>query len=151
MIVGLNHVGISVTDIERSIAFYRSALSMEPATSITEFGPGHAEGKYERIMALPGATGRVCTIAGDGGLRLELFEFVHPVPSRRSIDRPVSDHGISHFCIEVDDIHAEYQRILSAGGVCHCPPLEFFGRVKATYARDLDGNVFELIQKLRVR
>lgn len=149
MIVGINHIGISVANIERSIEFYKQALGMQPLKQIGGFDPQYENGKYERILALTGAKGRVCTIEGAGNVRLELFEFEYPRPSGAPVGRPVSDYGISHFCIEVQDIDSQYRRVLAAGGTCHCPPLEFFGRIKATYARDPDGNVFELIQKLR--
>jgi catechol 2,3-dioxygenase-like lactoylglutathione lyase family enzyme len=146
MIKGINHIGMSVANLERSMEFYGKALGMRPITRGAAFGPGYAQGKYEAILALPGATGRVRTIGSDNGLRIELFEFSYPRPRAADPNRPVCDYGITHFCVEVDDIEFEYRRIIAAGGSFHAPPAEFFGSVRAAYARDPDGNVFELMQ-----
>lgn len=54
--------------------------------------------------------------------------------------------GITHFCVEVSDIESEYERLKAAGASFHCPPLDFSGEAMATYGRDPDGNVFELLQ-----
>jgi predicted enzyme related to lactoylglutathione lyase len=48
-------------------------------------------------------------------------------------------------CFDVDDVEAEYQRLLAAGVRFHTPPQDF-GSARATYGRDPDGNVFELQQ-----
>lgn len=144
MIVGLVHVGISVANLERSIEFYRSGLGMEVRGQGT-FERGAYGGKYEAVLGLPGATGRVVTLKGNQ-LELELFEFSYPSPQRSDPRRPVCDHGITHFCIQVTDIEGEYQRLKAAGATFHCPPQEFPGEAIVTYGRDPDGNVFELLQ-----
>ena len=80
-------------------------------------------------------------------MQFELFECQQPSPKHGDPKRPVSDHGITHFCIEVSDIDSEYQRLSAAGVPFHCPPLNF-GTAKATYGRDPDGNVFELLEMI---
>jgi catechol 2,3-dioxygenase-like lactoylglutathione lyase family enzyme len=60
----------------------------------------------------------------------------------------VSDQGITHFCFRVDDVEAAHARLEAAGDRFHCEPLTFGSRAIATYARDPDGNVFELLQWL---
>jgi catechol 2,3-dioxygenase-like lactoylglutathione lyase family enzyme len=82
------------------------------------------------------------------GLRIELFEFSRRVSRVADLGRPVCDYGISHFCIEVSDIEGMYHRLRAAGVSFHCPPLKFSGRAYATYGRDPDGNVFELLEPL---
>jgi catechol 2,3-dioxygenase-like lactoylglutathione lyase family enzyme len=143
MIKGMRHVGMSVSSLDRSLAFYRDLLGME----IVGQGPFGGE-QYETILGLSGARGRVALLRS-GDLQIELFEFAHPAPASQNRQRPVCDHGISHFCVEVTDIDRLYESWLSAGVYFHCPPLTFFGTVKATYGRDPDGNVFELIEHLQ--
>ena len=53
------------------------------------------------------------------------------------------DHGITHLCLDVSDIDAEYARLKGAGMRFHCPPQDL-GAARATYGRDPDGNVVEL-------
>jgi len=141
MIIGMNHVGVSVANLDRSTRFYRDLLDMEVVVEAFPFG-GEL---YEKILALEGAKGKV-SLLKKGTLQLELFEFSHPSPRPKDPNYPVSDHGLSHFCIEVTDINGVYERLETAGVSFHCPPLDFFGKAKATYGRDLDGNVFELLQ-----
>jgi catechol 2,3-dioxygenase-like lactoylglutathione lyase family enzyme len=140
MIKGFNHVGFSVRDLNRSIHFYRNLLGMEVVVKESFSGD-----QYSRILALERAEGTVAFLRS-ANIQLELFEFFNPSPKPVDPDRPVCDHGLTHFCIEVADIEFEYQRLKSAGVLFHCSPLLFFGNVKATYGRDPDGNVFEMIE-----
>lgn len=141
MIRSLEHVGISVSSLERSLGFYRDLLGMEVIDN------GEFSGDlYERILGLEGARGKVALLRS-GGLQIELFEFAHPVSVVRPSWRPVAELGISHFCIEVHDLDGLYRRLSAAGTVFHSTPLEFSGVGKATYGRDPDGNVFELFER----
>src|SRR5690348_17219443 len=107
MIKGINHVGISVGDLERSVRFYADQLGMRVVVEPVEFSGE----RYERILALKGAKGRVALVQ-HGTLQLELFEFSYPPPREKDPDYPVCDRGLSHFCIEVEDIDALYERLL---------------------------------------
>lgn len=136
----LNHVGISVSDIERSIRFYCDTFGMEQFCEIMPVGgPAH-----EAMMDLPGVSGRMCVV-GKGPMHLELFEFHQPAPAVRGA-YPVSDHGVSHFGIEVEDIDATYRAVEAAGVRIHAPVIRFGSSMRATYCRDPDGNVFEIMQ-----
>lgn len=138
MITGMNHVGVSVSNLERSIGFYRDLLGMEVVGRTTFEGE-----RYELILGLRGARGKVALVRL-GNLRLELFEFESPRPKPAEPNRPVCDHGITHFCLQVTDIQSEYVRLKAAGVPFHCPPQ--VGTAIATYGRDPDGNVFELLE-----
>jgi catechol 2,3-dioxygenase-like lactoylglutathione lyase family enzyme len=140
MIRTINHIGISVENLERSIDFYRRGFGMEVVVETRFKGE-----RYERILALTGAEGKVALLKA-GSLQIELFEFSCPFPGASVPQRPVCDHGITHFCIEVQDIEAEYKRLMQAGATFHSSPLVFGATIKATYGRDPDGNIFELMQ-----
>lgn len=139
MILGVHHPALSVTDLDRSIAFYRDRLGMV-LQSRGAFG-GEV---MDRITDLSGTSGRSAMLRA-GAQYLELFEFSAPVPRLIDPPRRVCDHGLAHFCLEVDDVQRAYEQLLTAGVIFHCPP-QPFGRMRATYARDPDGNVFELLE-----
>lgn len=139
MIKGLHHAAISVQDLDRSIEFYCGLLGMH----VEAQGPFGGD-VMDRITGLSGARGRSAMLRA-GDLRLEVFEFSSPVPVPCTSVRPVNDHGISHFCIVVADLQSEYERLRSAGVGFHCAP-QPFGHMSATYGRDPDGNVFELLE-----
>jgi len=138
----MNHVGISVTNLERSVEFYGEMLGMELACPIFPFGGP----SFEQIMALQNVQGRMCVVR-NGTVQLELFEFSHPNPAPKDPNHSVGDRGISHFGVVVPDIAAAYRRLLAAGVKIHSPVMQFSSGMKAIYARDLDGNVFELLQE----
>lgn len=137
----MHHVGISVSDIERSIAFYRDMLGMEQACEIFPFGGEN----FSQIMDLENVQGRMCVIA-KGNVQLELFEFSHPKPATRDPNYSVGDRGISHFGVEISDIESTYARLRAAGVRFHSPVLTFMSGMRAAYGRDPDGNVFELLE-----
>lgn len=134
-----SHVGISVIDIDRSIAFYRDMFGMEQLCDVFPFGGE----QFETIMDIPGVSGRMCMI-GKGTLNLELFEFDGSKP--KDPNYPVSDRGYSHFGVEVDDIAETYEKLKAADVRIHSPVLTFMGGMKAAYCRDPDGNVFEIME-----
>lgn len=139
MIKGMNHVGVSVSNLERAVGFYRDAFGMQIVAQRSFGGE-----RDETILRLKGARGSVATV-GLGDIEIELFEFASPQPKPSDPNRPVCDHGITHFCLQVTDLHGEYARLKAAGVLFHCPPVDFPGG-RATYGRDPDGNVFELVE-----
>jgi catechol 2,3-dioxygenase-like lactoylglutathione lyase family enzyme len=80
-----------------------------------------------------------------GNACIELFEYSSPQPRPGDSKRPVCDHGITHLCLDVSDIEDEYERLKAAGMLFHCPPQDM-GGIKATYGRDPDGNIVELLE-----
>ena len=141
MIKGAHHVAISVTNLERAIAFYTETMDMNILASTFPInGP-----LLEEVTALPDLDGRMCVV-GKGTLIMELFEFKKPQPATKDPNYPLCDRGITHFGIEVTDIDAMYLRLTKAGVKFQSPVRTFPSGVKATYGRDPDGNVFELLE-----
>jgi glyoxylase I family protein len=141
VIRGMHHVGISVASFERSVDFYRDVFGMTLVAAPETFG-GAA---YERLLALPGAHGRVAMLVL-GTLRVELFEFQQPLARTKDASYPVADHGLTHFCIEVVHIERIYEDLMARGLRCHSAPMYFEGEGYAAYIRDPDGNVIELFE-----
>ena len=142
MIKGAHHVAISVSNLERAIEFYRDTMGMD--YTVPTF-PLVGE-KLETIMDLSDLDARMCVMRS-GNLTLELFEFKSPAPAAKDSNHPVSDRGITHFGMEVEGIEAYYDRLAAAGVRFHGPIQTFGSGVKAAYGRDLDGNVFELVEQ----
>ncbi|HEY8386074.1 MAG TPA: VOC family protein [Porticoccaceae bacterium] len=139
MIRGAHHVAISTPNLERLLGFYRDLMGFREVMR-TSWEPGTDQ--IDKVMNLRGSGGTQVMLKG-ANICIELFEFSNPEPKRMDPHRPVCDHGHTHICFDVVDIHSVYDRMVAAGVEFHCPPQDF-GAVRATYGRDPDGNVFEI-------
>jgi catechol 2,3-dioxygenase-like lactoylglutathione lyase family enzyme len=141
MILGIHHTAISTGDIERSLRFYRDLLGFkEVFSSKWDIGTETTD----NIVGLKDSSARVVMLRA-GNACVELFQYATPEPKPGDVNRPVCDHGITHLCLQVADIDAEYTRLKAAGMRFHCPPQNTSG-LRATYGRDPDGNVVELLE-----
>ena len=142
MILGVHHVSITTPDRDRLVAFYRDLLGFEVVSESAWDGGAETA---DRIFGLKDTAVRM-TMLRQANLYLEIFQFERPAGRAGDPDRPVCDAGVTHMCLAVRDIDAEHARLSAAGMRFHCPP-QGSGRVgKATYGRDPDGNIIELIE-----
>jgi len=142
MIQGIHHTAISTGDFERSLRFYRDLLGFEEVFSSNwDVGTEMAD----KITGLKDSSARLVMLKA-GNAFIELFQYKTPSPKPAEAARPVCDHGITHICLQVTDIDAEYERLKAAGMTFHCPPQDAGGGIRATYGRDPDGNVVELLE-----
>ncbi len=142
MIHGINHVAISTGNIERSVAFYRDVLGLEEVFK-TNWEVG--DNVFDTITGLRDSSARIVMLRV-GNACVELFEYQTPDPKPGEPRRPVCDHGITHLCLQVTAIDAEYERLKAAGMEFHCPPQHVGEDIQVTYGRDPDGNVVELLE-----
>lgn len=142
MILGIHHTAISVQDMDRSLGFYRDLLGMEVLSDQSWEGSADSNPKPEKIMNLKNPAARQAMLKC-GNCHIELFEFKRPEPTPMAADRPVHDHGYTHFSLDVKDVDAEYERLVRAGVEFHCEPINLGPKCRTTYGRDPDGNVIE--------
>lgn len=148
---GIQHIGVSVPDLDKARAFYLDLLGA------VEVGPPlewRDNPFIDEVIGLKGSAARqfMCRL---GNAHIEVFEYSAPAPERQDPDRGVNHHGYTHFAVQVEDIQACYQRLLDAGIRVHAPPsmagitVDDDGRrhgYAATYCRDFFGNVFEIME-----
>ena len=141
MILGVNHVALSVPDFDKAVEFYCTNLGFE---KVFESGWERTdEDMPSRILGVKGTSARVGHLR-QANLLIELFEFVSPDVELQDPNRPVVNHGYTHICFAVTDIQAEYKRLSEAGVRWHCEPVEVGPGVFSTYGRDPFGNVIEI-------
>jgi len=141
----LLHTGLTVRDLDRSLAFYRDTLRMEIVFEQEKEG-----GYLAAIVGYPDAHVRMAHLAFPGDShRLELFQYLTPAP-RGEAGEP-RDVGITHVCLLVGDIAALYERLRAAGVDFYSPPVEVDTGANAggvgVYLRDPDGITLELFQR----
>lgn len=140
MIKAVHHLAISTPDLDRSIDFYCNLLGFE-LEGRWDWETGTTDA--DEIVGLDNSSAEYVMVKL-GDFRLEIFQFTTPMP-KPLIAHRACDHGLPHFCIEVEDIHFEYNRLKSAGMQFHCPVKVVEGDA-CTYGRDPDGNILELVQ-----
>ncbi|TVQ21030.1 MAG: hypothetical protein EA382_14180 [Spirochaetaceae bacterium] len=141
MILRLEHAGLSVADLERSIAFYRDYLGMR-VIRVIESGP---EMPLGTIVGMPHATARIAHLELDG-MMLELFEYTSPRGREIPEDRRQADHGLVHVGFTSTDTRADYAVLREKGVAFLSEPVEYRPNVWVVYFRGPDGEVCELRQ-----
>lgn len=144
MIRSLHHTGLTVSDLDRALAFYRDALGLEVVMQQEKEG-----GYLAEITGYPGARVRMAHLeAPGGGHRIELFEYVSPQGDPRP--REPRDVGVTHVCLVVEDIDEAYRRAVGAGATAVSAPVPIDSGANAgawgVYVRDPDGITLELFQ-----
>jgi lactoylglutathione lyase len=141
---GIYHVGFTVSNIERSIEFYRDVLGM----SLYRRQQGTAP-YLSTITGFEGVRLEVALLTTpDGSGMLELLQYVsHPgAPTDRATNRP----GNGHLCFKVSDIAAACEELRRKGTRLISEPAEITAGVHAgaygVYLRDPDGFTIELYQ-----
>jgi catechol 2,3-dioxygenase-like lactoylglutathione lyase family enzyme len=144
----LHHVGFTVSDLDRSLAFYSRLLRAEPFMRRVY--------REEFVAEIVGYEPTVLDCAmfaiPRSGVILELLQYVEPPPGTVSVE--TYNVGNAHLCLVVDDLDEEYRLLREAGVECRSPPVavpsdieEEPGRGgKALYLRDPDGITVELLE-----
>lgn len=143
MIIGLHHTAISTPNIERAKTFYCELLGFE---LFKEFSWQQGDIVADRILGVSDTAAKAALLR-HGNSYLELFQFLSPEqPEISTQRRPTHKQGITHICLQVDDIVSEYERLREAGMEFHCEPQDLDTDAPCTYGRDPDGNVIELVE-----
>lgn len=140
----VRHFGIVVSDMERSLRFYRDLLGLKVVRVMDE------SGEYiDNMLSLQNV--RVATVkmsANSGSTLIELLEF-NSRPRETPEKREVYSIGPSHVAFTVDDLDVVYRRLSQAGVRFNAPPqLSPDGYAKVTFCQDPDGTLVELVEVL---
>lgn len=99
-------VGFTVSDMDRSVSFYRDVLTFKPVSDVEVDGP-----EYDQFWGVFGVRARVVRMQL-GEQQLELIEFLSP-PDVRPIPVPSysNDLWFQHFAIVVRDMEAAWAQL----------------------------------------
>ncbi|OBH82566.1 lactoylglutathione lyase [Mycobacterium scrofulaceum] len=138
----LTHIGLCVSDLERSVQFYCLAMGFDESGRLRVDGPDTA-----RLLGVPGLVLDLVYLQRDG-FRLELLGY--PVPGVREKRRPrrMNAVGFTHLSFRVGDADAVVARIERLGGQARPErTVTFDGGNRGLMATDPDGNWIELIER----
>ena len=137
------HTGLTVSDLDRSIAFYRDVLGFQVSEKTTLEGA-----QIETLVGVPGAQIQIVHVQAPGH-DIELLHYVKPDDRGQSDLRPC-DTGASHIAFLVEDLDAVLGAIKDHGFEPMGPPQNpTSGRLKGgrvVYVRDPDNTTLEFQQ-----
>lgn len=138
---GVSHVGIRVSDMERSKAFYQEFLGWKEIFD--------SEIQADALVKLMGPFGGGANVTGRasggriGDLRVELVQ-LKGMPANPPTHGGL---GIGQLTLSVGDIQAVYERMNALGVRTLSPPVEIMD-CKIFFAVDPDGQPFEFVEFL---
>jgi catechol 2,3-dioxygenase-like lactoylglutathione lyase family enzyme len=144
-IIGADHTGITVSNLERSLAFWRDLLGFELSHT------AHQTGELAReITGVAGAELKLAVLKAPGGHKIELLEYLGPPDRTKHADLRPCDVGSVHVALTVNDLNAVLQRIVASGWKTAGKPQTLQSGPNAgkrvVYVRDPDGTTIEFMQ-----
>jgi catechol 2,3-dioxygenase-like lactoylglutathione lyase family enzyme len=147
VVVAVESIGMTVSDMDRSVAFYSDVLAFKPISDVEVDGP-----EYDQLWGIFGVRARVVKMQ-IGEQRLELTQYVAP-PDVRPIPVPSysNDLWFQHFAIVVRDMEAAWAHLrkhhvrqISPRPVIIPMSNPAAAGIKAIKFRDPDGHNLELL------
>jgi glyoxylase I family protein len=143
--LSFSHVGVCVSDLERSTRFYAEVLGFRPVLTM-DMGP-----EVAKTMEVEGCafTSRVL---GRGDVRVELLHWRSHEPEGDGRRQPMTRLGLTHLCLRVDDVEPVLEAAERFGGTAHRQTASELpgmgidgGPVRLVYLTDPDGIRIELM------
>ena len=143
-IVGADHTGITVSNLERSLAFWRDVLGFEFSHA------AHQKGELaQEITGIEGAEIKLAVLKAPGGHKIELLEYLAPAERKRANLRPC-DVGSVHVALLVQDLKTVLERVARSDWKAAGKPQRLQSGPNAgkrvVYVRDPDGTTIELME-----
>jgi len=142
-ILAADHTGLTVANLERSLAFWRDVLGFELSHRPHQTGSLASE-----ITGVPGAEISIAVLKGYGH-KIELLEYLAPADRQQLRPRPC-DVGSVHVGFQVDNLDAVLNAIAASGWKSAGQPQTLTAGPNAgkrvVYVRDPDGTTIEFMQ-----
>jgi catechol 2,3-dioxygenase-like lactoylglutathione lyase family enzyme len=135
----LNHVGITVTDLDASIAFYRDVVGFEVTLRTRAGGEW-----FDTLTRNDGADIEIAMLTLEH-FTLQLVQY-HAAGGERL---KLAHHNVGnpHLCIEVTDVDARHTAISASGSHEPTAIVDIMGTgIRSFYVHDPDGVPVELLQ-----
>ena len=150
MIKDVAHIGITVSDMDKSIKFYTDILKLKYSGELLMQGE-----ETDLLFGLKNCKVRVAYLNANDNITappIELIQFLNS--NAKNNKASLTKASISEVCFMVDNIDDMYNYLIQNNIECLSPPQTFdftkygFGKSKAIYFKDPDGIILELMQNL---
>ena len=142
-VIAADHTGITVSNLDRSVAFWQNVLGFE-----LSHWDHHTGDLASEVTGVPGAEISIAVLKGYGH-KIELLEY-HAPPDRKRTDLRPCDVGSVHVALTVDNLDAVLSAIAASGwSAVGNPQILKTGPnagKRVVYVRDPDGTTIEFMQ-----
>jgi len=143
-VLAADHTGITVSNLERSLAFWRDVLGFELSHT------AHQTGELaEEITGVAGVEIKLAVVKTPGGHKIELLQYLAPSDRNHAHLRPC-DVGHVHVTLLVDDLDAVLEKISASGWKAAGKQQTLKSGPNAgkrvIYVRDPDGTTIEFME-----
>lgn len=132
-----HHVGITVSDLDRAVKFYRDVLGLEVLNRFSVGGEAFARG-----VGIDGASAEFAHLDADGA-RVELVEY-DPEGEDATGDE-LNQPGANHLGLAVDDLDSFYGNLPDDAETISEPQTTESG-TRILFVRDPERNLIELLE-----
>jgi glyoxylase I family protein len=142
MISDIHHVSLTVSDMGRSLAFYRDVLGLKVVWDSVQAGVEFKGTVSDNLTGCPGTELHIVFL----DIKERLVELVQYRPAGKAlVDNKASDTGSAHVCFKTENIQELHKKLLANRVRLHCAP-QNLGGVWVMYFRDPDGIIVEAMQ-----
>lgn len=145
---GMNHVGLTVGDIDEAVGWYSEVFGLKLLD-----GPMHCDttttGAERRRDVFGGQWGgmRLAHMLTSNSCGVELFQFLEPEGRRPGEAFDYWNFGAHHIAFTVDDFEGTLNMISDRGGRARSDVYDVHGETFVCYCEDPWGNVIEIVSK----
>ena len=151
--ITLDHVAVMVSDLEKSLRFYRDLLGFEILSP-----EEHKGGPIDEMVQISGVHMREYRLVPPGGVNgyergqstgqitVDLIQWITPESSQQRF--PIHHVPSAHLCFGVEDLQSVYERLTVEGVEFVSPPVTFSGEGEwhVLFLYDPDGNLLEMVE-----
>lgn len=147
MIQGFSHIGIGVSDIERSVHFYTEVFGFRVL-----YWMDFSDDEVATTMEQEGAFRSAMLVRDD--VRVELLQWVDVPTTGGGGRKPMTELGFTHLSFRVEDVDGLTEAIVAAGGAVIEQTRTVLGdpanpaATRLIYLTDPDGTRIELMQNV---
>ncbi|MFI2857354.1 lactoylglutathione lyase family protein [Paenibacillus sp. JSM ZJ436] len=143
-----SHIGLSVSDVEQAVNFYRDVMGwyvVMPPSDIVEDNDTAIGIMCSDVFGKGWGSFRIAHMVTSDGIGIEIFQF----PNHEKPDNNFQywKSGVFHFCVQDPDIEELVQKIVDHGGKQRMPIREYYPNEKPyrmCYVEDPFGIIFEV-------
>jgi glyoxylase I family protein len=144
--ITVRHIGITVTDMEKSMKLYKEYFGLKCVWDQIE------KGKFiDGLSGLDDVVVRTVKLKDVNGGMIELLNYKsHPEKNDINFEEKIIKIGCSHFAVTVSNLDKTYKELLTMGLKFNAKPsISEDGNAKVCFCRDFDGTLIELVEELK--